>query len=242
MEQKWSERTAGNEKMQRGERQSSSERGWGAENPPEVQLALAASNSPYFSNSGSCSSLWFSGGTTCVLTSSEQKSSLHNSALREGGGMGTGQSPSTSPSPHSQLGPGCLCSCSGSQRARPQGQPQAQTSSLASWFTTGISHNRPVVSTLRTCCWTLLLLFHIHTISLSGSDEQKYTQQISEEERKEEKRCIFLAHHLDALLGRCANKHAIPLIAGVIKPNWIRRTGCYLYYFFSWKLSKNQNC
>lgn len=70
----------------RQERQSSSERGWGAENSPEVQQALTASNSPYFSNSGSCSSLWFGGGTTCVLTSSEQKSSLHNSALREGGG------------------------------------------------------------------------------------------------------------------------------------------------------------
>lgn len=145
--------------------------------------------------------------------------------------MGTGQSSSTSPCPHSQLGPGCLCSCSGSSSARPQGQPQAQTSSLASWFTTGISHNRPVVSMLRTR-WTLLLLFHIHTISLSGSDEQKYMQQISEEDRKEEKRCIFLAHHLDGLLGQCTDKHAIPLKAVPLKPNWIWRTGCYLYYFF----------
>lgn len=91
---------------------SSSERGWSTENPPEVQQAITASNSPHFSNSGSCSSLWFSGGTTCVLTSSEQKSSLHNPVLREGGGMGTGQSPTTSPSPHSQLSPVCLCSCS----------------------------------------------------------------------------------------------------------------------------------
>lgn len=76
----------------RRERQSSSERGWGAEVAPEVQQALTASNSPCFSNSGSCSSLWFRGGITCVLTSSEQKSSLHSSALREGGGMGTDQS------------------------------------------------------------------------------------------------------------------------------------------------------
>jgi len=136
--------------MQTGERQSSTERLWGTENPPEMQQALTASNSPYFSNSGSCSSLWFSGGTTCVLTPCEQSSSLHSSVLREGGGMGTGQSPSTSPSPRSLLGPGCLCSCSASSRAWPQGQPQAQTSSLASWCSTGISHNRPVVSTLRT--------------------------------------------------------------------------------------------
>lgn len=97
--------------------------------------------------------------------------------------MSTGQSPSTSPSPRSRLGPGCLCSCSTSSRAQPQGQPQAQTS-LASWFTTGISHNRPAVSTPQTR-WTLLLLFHIHIISLSGSDEQKYMQQMSEEERGE---------------------------------------------------------
>ena len=118
---------------------SSSERGWGAENPPELQQAVTVSSSPHFSNSGSCSSLWFRGGTACVLTSSEQKSSLHNSVWREGGGMGTGQSPSTSPSPHSQLGPAASAAALPAT-ARPQCRPQAHTSSLASWYKACISH------------------------------------------------------------------------------------------------------
>lgn len=55
---------------------------------------------------------------------------------------------------------------------------------------------------------------------------------MTEEERKEEKRWSFLAHHPDGFLAKCTDKHAIPAKAVPIKPNWIWRTDFNPYYFF----------
>lgn len=65
-----------------------------------------------------------------------------------------------------------------------------------------------------------------------------YNRWVRKIDRKEEKRCIFLSHHLDDVLGKCADKHAIPLKAAPIKPKLNLNDRFLIFIIFSSKLSR----